>query len=802
MIDAFPITKACICAVIPTCRTCSGSMLSQLFLFAALAACTVAVPQPCGKRDMLCWQLQLPDDQCSSPTAHPCYNIYALNQSTGQLNWYAYTTSSSGIKGMSVGRHDVHYTTWSGPGLYTINARTGHVRWQFPIDNWFRYWVKDIDLPSSASFSHAAEVKDLVVVAAPGPPSRVYGLRTKSGSRQWEFKSPEAAAALADLAGPAYSSSKGRARSVFLAYNAPGPAAGPGGVSNSSSWLQALDIDRGSGTWRSQPLQQVQLQQLELHRETLLAVPAAADALYGFNYSDGALLWTRRRRFCAMPRPTVESYGGQLVLASSCAGPLELAVMGAETGTVYWDGWQVPDDAVPTGNCTWVSVKDSSIVFGCSCSIHGKGRHSRGHSSRRRSKAQLRDEQEQGDSSSSSSMPGAAAVPGICMYSVSMRSGRLHWVLPVPGEARFPADAQQWGMRPLHHEGLAVFLAEDRLFAVDLYWGNLSWSVKLEVGDALQPWQQPALDALSGTLVLTGLRPSSNKTAVAAVSLNKGKMVWRRTVNGSGQRPAGPAEGPQQLWLSGGHAYVEACKGSTCCLRAFNVSSGKRRWGVCLTAERGEDATHPHAQFAIWVITLVTIASIALLIVGACLLYVHRWSEERKILEGDNDGGSPRHTYRPLPDRGDASDSEVEETAERYSARDSGAVAAATAAAAGRSGRGFGGLPFARPVPARPPPSHAAAAAVPGLQQDEQQQQQQQLYPGLGRVGGRGGQGRTPGNTLEQQGLAGAGAVTAADAQAIGQHQEAVWVQERGAISGMARARVPADDDPNQPDSD
>lgn len=57
------------------------------------------------------------------------------------------------------GRHDVHYTTWSGPGLYTINARTGHVRWQFPIDNWFRYWVKDIDLPSSASFSHAAEVR-------------------------------------------------------------------------------------------------------------------------------------------------------------------------------------------------------------------------------------------------------------------------------------------------------------------------------------------------------------------------------------------------------------------------------------------------------------------------------------------------------------------------------------------------------------------------------------------------------------------------------------------------------------------
>jgi hypothetical protein len=78
-------------------------MLIRLcFLLAALALCTVASPQPCGKRDTLCWQLQLPDDQCSSSAAHPCYNIYALNQSNGQLNWYAYTTSSSGIKDMSV----------------------------------------------------------------------------------------------------------------------------------------------------------------------------------------------------------------------------------------------------------------------------------------------------------------------------------------------------------------------------------------------------------------------------------------------------------------------------------------------------------------------------------------------------------------------------------------------------------------------------------------------------------------------------------------------------------------------------
>jgi hypothetical protein len=357
------------------------------------------------------------------------------------------------------------------------------------------------------------QAKDLVYVTAPGPPSRVYGLRVKSGSRQWEFKSPVASALLADLAGPAYSSSKGHARTVFLAYSAPGPAGGPGGVNNSSSWLQALDIDRGSAMWRSEPLQQVQLQQLELHRATLVAMPAAADALYGFDYSNGALMWMQQRPFCSTPSPIAESYGGQVVLASSCSGPLDLAVMGAETGTVFWDGWEMPSDAVPTGNCTWVSVKDNSIMFGCSCSIHGKGKHSsRSYSSSR--------------GASSSNMPEAAAVPGICMYSVSMRSGKLHWVLPLQSEARFPANAQQWGMRPLQHEGLAVFLAEDRLIAVDSYWGNLTWTLKLELGDTLQPWQQPALrwytsaDRTAAKQQQNGSCSSSAKPGEAHVATN------------------------------------------------------------------------------------------------------------------------------------------------------------------------------------------------------------------------------------------------------------------------------------------
>lgn len=97
--------------------------------------------------------------------------------------WFAFTTSSSAVKGMFLvswwasfvsvpcsmglcelhagvpphtqhihshphravfvglqGHHSVYYTAWSGPGLYSINAANGHVRWQFPLDNWFRYW--------------------------------------------------------------------------------------------------------------------------------------------------------------------------------------------------------------------------------------------------------------------------------------------------------------------------------------------------------------------------------------------------------------------------------------------------------------------------------------------------------------------------------------------------------------------------------------------------------------------------------------------------------------------------------------
>lgn len=77
----------------------------MLSLFAVILASTsvdsLKVPQPAGKKDVLLWQVQLTPDQCSNGKT-PCWNIYAVNQTQGDLLWYAYTTSSSGVKAMSV----------------------------------------------------------------------------------------------------------------------------------------------------------------------------------------------------------------------------------------------------------------------------------------------------------------------------------------------------------------------------------------------------------------------------------------------------------------------------------------------------------------------------------------------------------------------------------------------------------------------------------------------------------------------------------------------------------------------------
>eukprot|EP00878_Enallax_costatus_P002158 GHUV01002327.1.p1 GENE.GHUV01002327.1~~GHUV01002327.1.p1 ORF type:complete len:742 (+),score=159.31 GHUV01002327.1:153-2378(+) len=643
------------------------SIVTAIVIALAVASAdAVAIPQPSGKRDVLLWQVQLTPDQCSGRQI-PCLNIYAVNQTQGDLLWYAYTTASSAVKAMSVGRHSVYYTTWSGPGLYTVKADTGHVRWQFPLDNWFRYWVKDIDLPPSASFSYAEEVREHVYATAAGPPSRLYGLKTKTGARQWEFKCPVASAVLADLAGP-YCSRDSKAKTVFLAYSNP---------SNNSSWLQGLDITSGSSTWRSADVNNTSIDRVEmLDSHQLLATSAAGDTIMSFNSSNGALLWQQQVQYCTSPSPIADVRSGRLLLPRSCDSMQDLAVIDAYTGEALWDSWEIPSAAPPTGNCTWVSVKDSSIYFGCSCNITARGRHAQ--QPEKHAQSQPGGSSTQSISSNSTSgdavsrgvpaavQPNQQWEQGICMYAVSSRSGRLEWAQARAGNATFPAGAQTWGMAPMVHQGLAVFLASDQLFAVETRSGKLAWSYKLEASETLPAWQLPVLDYATNVIILTAQR--ANKTAVTAVDFDNGKLMWRRMMNGTAQPPRGLVAGAEQLWLSGGGVYVEACRGKTCCLRALNVTSGKQKWGMCLQAERGEDATHPHAQFAIWIITVVTIGSIALLIAGACLLYVHRWTEERRILDGANGGMSPRHSYRPLPDGAAGSDSDREDTIHRYQA--------------------------------------------------------------------------------------------------------------------------------------
>lgn len=45
-------------------------------------------------------QVQLSPDQCGSPQWTPCYNVYAVNDTHGDLVWFAFTTSSAAVKGM------------------------------------------------------------------------------------------------------------------------------------------------------------------------------------------------------------------------------------------------------------------------------------------------------------------------------------------------------------------------------------------------------------------------------------------------------------------------------------------------------------------------------------------------------------------------------------------------------------------------------------------------------------------------------------------------------------------------------
>jgi hypothetical protein len=42
------------------------------------------------RRDILVWTMRLNASECTSTAAAPCYNIYAINSTSGELLWYAY----------------------------------------------------------------------------------------------------------------------------------------------------------------------------------------------------------------------------------------------------------------------------------------------------------------------------------------------------------------------------------------------------------------------------------------------------------------------------------------------------------------------------------------------------------------------------------------------------------------------------------------------------------------------------------------------------------------------------------------
>lgn len=469
-----------------------------------------------------------------------------------------------------------------------------------------------------------AQVRDYVYVTAAGPPARLYGVRTKSGSKQWEYKLPQPSAALADLAGP-LEDSKGRG-TVFLAVNQ---------LKSNSSWVQALGTSSGRVSWQSVVLNSTVLDQVEVQPSdsVVLATTAAADVVMGFDAVNGSLLWSRAGSFCQTPSPIADVYKGQLLLTESCKDLSGLTAVDVVTGEELWGEWSAPSAAQPLGNCSSYSQADGSVFFGCSCCAKAHWHWTE--ADRRTSPPPRRGLAARYSSAVATAAAAAAAAAtgphgaqeanGVCLYALSNRSGRLRWVLPLLGNATFPEGAQQWGMAPLIHGSLAVFLAADRVFGVDLLSGKLRWSLQLPKGELLRAYELPVVDSDSGTLVLAAQVQGSNKTGLSGVSLREGRMLWHKTVNGTVQRGAQPIDGPQQLMVTGGRVFVEACRGSRCCLRALNVTTGKQRWRMCLDAVQGDDATHPHAQFAIWFITLLAIVSIALLILGAGLVYIQRW---------------------------------------------------------------------------------------------------------------------------------------------------------------------------------
>ena len=708
---------------------------------AAFAAAAAAAPRlhasplprlvPAGaRRDIVVWQMRLDDAECagsggggggssaspssSAAAAAPCYNLYALNATSGALLWYAYSTDVTGIRGAAVGRRAVYFTTWSGPGLYSVALASGRVRWHFPPSNWFAYWRKAIDLPPSASFARAGEGgAGAAFAAAAGPPARAYGLRVKGGGEQeWEWRADDAGALLTATAGPDLDASAGASQPSGAQQQhqqqqqqqqQTAMAASSAGTlylaltsrAANASWLQAVALADGAAPWRSPPAPGAAFDALAVDGPRLLAADSASGLLAAYDKASGSLLWRREGRFCATPGPLARVFdaprrrpalsgtgsgdgsmgrsggggggggssgGGVLLVAEDCASMARLAAVDSATGRELWAGLDAPRDMRPSAlrpGCTWAAASGGSLFVGCNCGDADGG-----------------DDQRQ---PSSTAAPVASGGGAVCMYALSLATGRRIWArrLEIDGAGEFDADAQAWGQAPLPLRGsggagasgaagaVVAFVTNASAIALGAADGRVAWRAPLLPGERVAPWQQatqcggsggsdvcadsgggdsgapaPAPPPQPPPLLLHSLRGAGNRTTVYAIDPVEGRALWARSFNGSMQPPPSRAAGAAALLpLAGGRVVAEACRRARCCLRGLDAATGRRAWSVCLDARRGTDPTNPRAQFAIWVVTLVAVASIAALIAGAALLYIHRWAEERAMLQAGGGGG-------------------------------------------------------------------------------------------------------------------------------------------------------------------
>ncbi|KAI8470136.1 MAG: hypothetical protein J3K34DRAFT_521604 [Monoraphidium minutum] len=800
-------------------------------LGATSGAAHAALLAVAGRHDILVWMMRLNSSECTSPAAAPCYNIYTINSTSGDLLWFAYSTDITGIKGAALGRRALYFTTWAGPGLYSVSLASGRVRWEFPPNNWFAYWRKEIDLPPSASFDDAAESGGGGVFAtAVGPPARVYGLRAKrGGEQQWEWRADRPLARLADIAGP--DAAPGRAAAA-PARGAPllwaggeeqqlqgapaaggeaGGGAGVGGAAaagvlylalaapgGNASWLQALSLSDGAPLWASEPQAGVEFNRVELDGPRLLVTNAAATLLVAYEKGTGRLLWRREGAYCAEPSPVARVHapdaprwaggalsgggggeevgggggsgmrsllgdgdgggggalgsggvtrghgvsGGVLLLARDCGSLQGLTALDTGTGKTLWSGLDTPHAAKADGGCSWVEVAGGAAYLGCNCP-GGEGPAGRGGAPRLPVQRQQQKLQRRRRLSEEQPppLPALGGAPGlrrpeppaaanestVCLFAVELVTGRRAWWSEVGlgGAAAFDALSQPWGQAPValalggKGPGVVAFFTNTTVVGASAADGRVLWRAPLPAGEWFAPWQLPAqMPAPPGgrggaggcggggapLLLAHSLRGAGgNKTSVYAFDAASGCVAWARAFNGSMQEPADRSDGGAALLPLGPRVVSEACRRGRCCLRALNASSGKPAWAMCLDAARGTDPTNPRAQFAIWVVTLVTIASIAALILGAALLYVNRWADERSLLAG---GGGHGSDYGTSPSGGAARRGR------------GGAAAAAAAGGGGGSSSGSdaggdsgGGAPPRASLFAR---SGGAAAAVLG----------------------------------------------------------------------------------------